>query len=180
MLSRFFQAQCSEPIKGDWVSTVKSDLEYLDVKLSFEEISKYSKQSFKTLVKDSVKAKAFKELVGCQKKHSKGKEIVYRDLGLQNYLKAASPLSIDEKRFLFAARTRGLRLENNFKQGKQDLRCRLCKDHIEDQQSLLSCSALKHIKSPAQTEYNDIFSDNMDKLTAIAKLLKNLPWMCQN
>ena len=29
-----------------------------------------------------------------------------------------------------------------------------------------------HIKSPAQTEYNDIFSDNMDKLTAIAKLLK--------
>ena len=50
LLSRFFQAQCSEPIKGDWISTVKKDLENLNINLSFEEISKLSKQSFKTLV----------------------------------------------------------------------------------------------------------------------------------
>ena len=50
LLSRFFQAQCSEPIKGDWISTVKKDLENLSINLSFEEISKLSKQSFKTLV----------------------------------------------------------------------------------------------------------------------------------
>ena len=140
--------------------------------MSFEEISKYSKQSFKALVKESVKTKAFNELVKRQKEHSKGKEILYRDLSLQNYLKAESPLSLEEKRFLFAARTRGLRLGNNFKQGKQDIKCRLCKDHIEDQQSLLSCSALKHIKSPSHPKYSDIFSGNLDKLAAITKLLK--------
>ena len=97
---------------------------------------------------------------------------MYRDFSLQNYLKAESPLSIEEKRFLFAARTRGLRLGNNFKQGKQDMMCRLCKYHIEDQQSLLSCSALEHITSPSQPKYSDIFSDNLDKLAAITKLLK--------
>ena len=88
LVSRFFQAQCSEPIKGDWVSAVKKDLEHVDIKLSFEEISNYSKKSFKTLVKDSVKKKAFQELVKRQKEHSKGKEICYRDLGLQKYLKS--------------------------------------------------------------------------------------------
>ena len=107
-----------------------------------------------------------------QQEHSKGKEIHYRDLSLQSYLKSYSPLSTDEKRFLFAARTRGLSLGNNFKQGRQDIQCRLCKDHIEDQQSLLSCSALKHIKSPSQPKYSDIFSGNLDKLAAITNLLK--------
>ena len=48
----------------------------------------------------------------------------------------------------------------------------MCKDHIEDQQSLLSCSALNPIKSPSQPKYTDIFSDNLDKLEAITKLLK--------
>ena len=170
LVSRFFQAQCSEPIKGDWVSAVKKDLEHVDIKLSFEEISNYSKKSFKTLVKDSVKKKAFQELVKRQKEHSKGKEICYRDLGLQKYLKSESPLSIEEKRFLFAARTRGLEVANNFKQGKQDLKCRLCKNHTEDQQSLLTCAALKNIGFPSQPVY--VFSDNLDKMTAITKLLK--------
>ena len=48
----------------------------------------------------------------------------------------------------------------------------MCKDHIEDQQSLLSCSALKHDKFPSQSKYSDIFSGNLDKLAAITKLLK--------
>ena len=107
-----------------------------------------------------------------QKEHSKGKEICYRDLSLQKYLKANSPLSIEEKQFLFAARTRGLGVMNNFKQGKQDIKCRLCKNHTEDQQSLLTCSALNKIGFSSQPAYCDIFSDNMDKMTAITKLLK--------
>ena len=108
-----------------------------------------------------------------QKEHSKGKEIIYKDLGLQEYLKLNSPLSIEEKQFLFAARTRGLNLKNNFKQGKTDLKCRLCSGHIEDQQSLLTCPALNNVQDNQQLEYSDLFSDRMDKLTLIAKLLKS-------
>ena len=58
------------------------------------------------------------------------------------------------------------------KLGRQDVQCRLCKGHIKDQQSLLSCSALNHIQSPSLRRYSDIFSDNLDKLEAITKLLK--------
>ena len=173
LLSRFFKAQCEDQIKGDWASTVKKDLEFLCIKLSFKEIAEYSKSAFKKLVKDSVKRKALSELLKQQGEHSKGKEIVYRDLGLQEYLKAHSPLSIEEKQFLFAARTRGLNLKNNFKQGKTDLKCRLCSGHIEDQQSLLTCPALNNVQDNQQLDYSDLFSDRMDKLTLIAKLLKS-------
>ena len=171
MMISITAAQCSDPIKGDWASTVKRDLESLDIKLSFKEISSYSKKAFKLIVKDAVKAKAFSDLVKAQKGHSKGKEIEYKDLGLQEYLKADSPLTTKEKRFLFSARTRGLDVKNNFKQGKTDLKCRLCREHIEDQQSLLTCKVLNQGQDLQQPEYSDIFSEDIGKLTAITKVL---------
>ena len=172
LLSRFFKAQCSEPIRGDWASTVKKDLEFLNIKLSFDEIASYSKSAFKALVKDSVRKKVFSELIQKQKEHSKGKEIFYRELILQQYLGSSSPLDNEEKQFLFAARTRGLNVKNNFKQGKQDLNCRLCGGHLEDQQSLLTCPVLNNAQDTSQSEYRDLFSDRVDKLTGITKLLK--------
>ena len=173
LLSRFFTAQCAEPIRGDWASTVKKDLDFLNIKLSFDEIASYSKSAFKALVKDSVKKKAFGELIKQQKEHSKGKEIVYRELTLQQYLRSSSPLDNEEKQFLFAARTRGLNVKNNFKQGKQDLNCRLCGGHVEDQQSLLTCPALNNAQDTLQSDYRDLFSERIDKLTMITKLLKS-------
>ena len=172
LLGRFFKAQCAEPVRGDWASTVRKDLDFFNIKLSFDQIARYSKSSFRTFIEDSVKKKAFSELVRKQKEHSKGKEIVYKELCIQNYLTSKSPLSIEEKQFLFAARTRGLNLRNNFKQGKQDIQCRLCGKHTEDQQSLLTCSALDNVEAPLQSEYRDIFSDRIDKITAITKVLK--------
>ena len=153
---------------------MKKDLEFLNINLSFEEISSYSKKAFKLIVKDAVKAKAFSDLVKAQQGHSKGKEIIYRDLSLQEYLKANSPFTNKEKRFLFSARTRGLDVKNNFKQGKKDLQCRLCRKHIEDQESLLTCEALDQGSNghfSPQPRYSDIFSENMEKLAAITRVL---------
>ena len=79
-------------------------------------------------------------------------------------------LTTKEKRSLFSARTRGLDLRNNFKQGKTDLRCRLCRSHLEDQPSLLTCTALE-AGGIEQMNYNDIFSDNIERLTAMTKVL---------
>ena len=64
-------------------------------------------------------------------------------------------------------------MKNNFKQGKQDLNCRLCGGHLEDQQSLLTCPVLDNAQDDSQLEYRDLFSDRIDKLTMITKLLKS-------
>ena len=94
MVQRFFKAQCSEPIKGDWASTVKKDLDFLNINLSFDGIAKVA---FNALVKDAVRKKAFSELVKQQKEHSKGKEIVNKAFCLQSYLKSDSPMNNEEK-----------------------------------------------------------------------------------
>ena len=64
-------------------------------------------------------------------------------------------------------------MKNNFKQGKQDLNCRLCGGHVEDQQSLLTCPALNNAQDTLQSDYRDLFSERIDKLTMITKLLKS-------
>ena len=44
---------------------------------------------------------------------------------------------------------------------------------MEDQQSLLTCPELNNVQDTSQSEYRDIFSDRIDKLTMITKLLKS-------
>ena len=172
LLRNFFEAQCAHPIKGDWVSTVKNDLESVGIKMSFEDIRKCSKNSFKDLVKKAIRSKAFRSLIEAKEKHSKGGEIGYEELNLQEYLQADSPLSLKEKRFAFAVRSRGLDLRNNFKAGKSDLNCRLCKENLEDQAHLLVCPALSKVGTQtSQPHYSDMFSQNIGELKLITKHL---------
>ena len=51
LLSRFFQAQCDSPTRGDWVSTVRQDLDNLVIKMGFDQIRCCTKETFKVLVK---------------------------------------------------------------------------------------------------------------------------------
>ena len=47
LLANFFQAQCEDPTKGDWVSQVKEDMKSLNIEMSFEKIKRFSKDAFK-------------------------------------------------------------------------------------------------------------------------------------
>ena len=77
MLSNFLQAQCEDPIKGDWVSQVKADMESLDLLMTFEDLKAISKDTFKELVKKHVRATAFAGLKEIQESHSKSKKLKY-------------------------------------------------------------------------------------------------------
>ena len=90
LLKRFFKAQCDQPIRGDWVSTVNQDLIELDINLSFEEIERISKDAFKELVKKNVKKCALDYLKKLQQTHSKARNLPYDELDLQMYLKSGT------------------------------------------------------------------------------------------
>ena len=45
------------PTKKDWVSTVKKDLEDLDLNVTFEDIKVMKKSSFKNMLKQSIEKK---------------------------------------------------------------------------------------------------------------------------
>ena len=171
LLSNVFRAQVDYPVKGDWVNTIKKDLEELEMNLSYEEIKRNTKEQFKRIVKEHVNEKAFKYLKNLQQTHSKAKPIQYEKFSLQNYLRADNKLTTKEKSFTFALRTRMLELRANFKSGKSDLNCRLCNKHEENQQMLLKCSALNsdHLSTPP---YSDLYSEDADKVTRISMILK--------
>ena len=88
--------------------------------MDFESIKNTSKLAFKNLVKEKVKNKAFHYLVQLQQTHNKSKNVKYEELKLQCYLTPKNEMTIKEKSFVFAARTRMIDVKGNFKQGKSD------------------------------------------------------------
>ena len=172
MLKQFLRAQCENPVKGDWVTTVLDDLQELDIKQNFDEISEIPKVTFKNIVNSKVKQKALNFLRNEQQTHSKSKNLHYSDLKLQDYL--MSGLSIKEKSFIFLARSRMLNVKCNFKVGRTDLICSKCGLEDEEQEHLLSCTALKEnslVSSDYVPKYSDIFSNDSKKLEMIGKIL---------
>ena len=67
LLSNVFRAQCDLPVKGDWITTVKEDLQELNINLSFDQIRVQTKDEFKTTVKQIVREKALEYLQNLQK-----------------------------------------------------------------------------------------------------------------
>ena len=63
MLPKVFRAQLRRPVKGDWTEIVKKDLEDFDIKLSFDEIRRKTKDSFKKIVIEACKKYSFKNLL---------------------------------------------------------------------------------------------------------------------
>ena len=75
-------------MKGDWVLTVKENIDELDLKMTFLEIRNTSKDIFKNIVKDKVKIAAFNYMTKLQALHSKSINIKYSKLKgvTQNFL----------------------------------------------------------------------------------------------
>ena len=62
IVAKFLKTQTMNPTKKDWVSTVKKDLENLDLNVTFEDIKVMKKSSFKNMLKQSIEKKALKDL----------------------------------------------------------------------------------------------------------------------
>merc|ERR1712079_998657 len=102
-----------------------------------------SKCAFKTIVKEAINKKALQYLQDIQSSHSKSSNLKYTKLMLQPYLEPSdAKLSIHEKQFIFAARSRMLDVLDNFKAGKKSVQCRACDIHPEDQPHLILCDKL--------------------------------------
>ena len=105
----------------------------------FDEIKSKSKNEFKGIIRSKVYLKAFEYLKSIQQTKTKSKNITYKELDLQEYLKPQCKLTIQEKSFTFATRTNMLDLKTNFKVGQTDLLCRNCTQENETQKHIMTC-----------------------------------------
>ena len=174
LLRQCFNSQYENPSKGDWVLTVREDLRDLEISLDMETIANTRKEEFKRIVKNAVKERSLEYLQKLQEKHSKARDISYESLELQPYLRTSceASMTITQKQFLFAARSRMIDLRANFKFGKSDVSCRACHQTEENQEHLLECPELQDNEvAQSVVLYSDIFGDNSEKLAVISKIL---------
>ena len=144
MLYNFFVMQWFNPSPGDWTEQVKNDMRDLEIRLDLEEIETYSADEFKSLVKKKVDKFTFKELVDAKNKHRKMETLEYKEFKTQNYitLEEMKPETVKE---IFKFRVKMADFKYNFKgKYKEDLRCPLCRNHIDKQDEIVNCSVLKN------------------------------------
>ena len=88
-------------------------LDFLEIKMSLNEIENMSTSKFKKILENSIKIRSFKYLIGLR--GSKGKEINYSSLKMAEYLLPNEEFSISEKRRIFSIRNRMVNIENSFR-----------------------------------------------------------------
>ena len=91
-------------------------------------------------------------------------------------MKSGQALSIEEKAFIFAARSNMIDVHANFKIGKTDILCRKCQSEDETQQHILVCKALSDncvLDISHIPEYEALNSENPIKIANIEQILIN-------
>ena len=163
LVSQVLKAQIDDPVKGDWILTVKEDLISFDLNyLSFDDIKNLKKEDFKKIVKKARKNAALKYLLKekeekCANKMSKLK---YENLSMRPYFKT-NLLTQRKQILLFKFRCRMVDVGRNF--GRNNC-CPVCLIEEDNQEHLFLCDKLYSIDNL----YNDLFSNDMEKVkTAI-------------
>ena len=166
LMLKFFRAQCENPIKGDWVSSVKIVKDNINLKITFEEIPCMKKPLYQKLVNDKVMSSAFKYLLS--KVKSEGKEIEYKNIfQCQGYLLPNTFLTLTEQRAVFSYRTRMNKLKYNFPGTNENKICE-CGTEMTNQH-LYECSKLNRNKKTVS--YVKIFETRLCEMKSILNIL---------
>ena len=170
VIQRFFNLQLQNPTKGDWASICQQDLKELEINFSMQEIKSITKYKFTKLIKKAIQVKALEYLL--RKRGSKGKEIVYKELKLAEYLSPNEKrITTTDQRNIFAIRNRMVPIQSNF--GNKDVEICAC-GNIETMEHIYYCEYWNEevdIKIP----YEEIFENNISKQIEISRrFFKNL------
>ena len=84
---RVYECQKKNPTKGDWVEMVKSDFSNVGMTMDETLIKSESKYVYKNRLKKHMHSYMLKELIKQQQEHTKIKQICYKGLETQKYLK---------------------------------------------------------------------------------------------
>ena len=164
LLHKFFVAQWENPSKQDWTEQVRKYLKDLQINLSLSEIRSKSTLVFKNMVKMRVREFALDSLNMKKFEHTKMDELVFTELKIQKYLESEE-LTVNQKRNIFALRTRMADFGENFRNGGPSIPCKMCGLHVDSQTHAVNCQEiLNSVKVTGN--YQEIFTDNISRETA--------------
>ena len=167
MLSRFFKCQWDNPNMNDWTNQVKKDLGDLKLPKDLEKIRDKSLLSWKSLVKKMAKEFELEKLIIYKevKNNSKLKELNYKKLETQDYLK---DLTVQEAKAVFRFRTKMQTFDGNLNGKETKVLCPLCAEHFDLQETCFDCPILRK-KLRIEDRYESIFGSVIP--ATLAKIL---------
>lgn len=176
MIHKVFKATCEHPIKNDFVQTCQKYLETLEINMTFEEIKQMSEFKFKKMVKQKTMIAAFKYLIEQKNKpgkHTKIKNIEYKQLGIQEYLLEGN-FNTELSKVIFKMRGKTLEIKDHKKWKYDDNLCVGCSTNIETENELLSCPGYceKDEKIDENLSYNVVFGDSVTEMVRVAKEIR--------
>ena len=83
-IRKMLNLQFEKPSSGDWASACMSDLEYINLKISTEEIREITKRKYLEIIKEKISTRALNYLI--EKQGKKGSEIAYSCIEMAEYL----------------------------------------------------------------------------------------------
>ena len=155
--------QLENTVTGDWCLTVLDDLKKVKIDLTLDEIKKMKKFSFKKIVKKKCNMAALKYLNDLKVTHSKLDNLKYETLEIQPYL-ASSKIYPDMAQQIFKWRTRMENFKVNFRNGNNDISCKLGCMEDDSQENLLNCTVIQDYLYVGETDYFKIFSRNVNQI----------------
>ena len=124
-------------------------------------------------MKTKSKEKAFNDLIELKNSHEKVKNIEYKKLEMQSYLKS-DRFYQEEAKLMFKLRSNMFNVKRNFSSMyKQNFNCRLCDNETEDQKHLLNCVWLKKDNDIDESgKYSYMYSGRNEKMKEIMLIMK--------
>ena len=176
LAKKIFLKQRENPLKGDFVTIVKSDLKDCRINLTHEEIQNTSKRKFKEIVRESIRGAAFQKLLSEKINLSKGKDLQYEKLKTQSYLMPGRNININDMRRILQLRIRDAPVRENFKSAYRNTNCPSPECRSEESQLHLfnsSCWMENQLSTNSRTKYEDIFGDNLTKQVEVMSVIYN-------
>ena len=166
-LKKFFNAQMENSNKTDWTYQVEKDLKELEICLEIEDIKRMSKNKFKRHINKKIECAALKYLKSMIK--TKGKELDYTQLEIQEYLTPEADLKLYEKQDIFKIRSRMVDVKENMKGKHVNFKCEACKKigkrKTETQEHVYKCKQLN--KERNTVSYKQIFGNNIHNIKKV-------------
>ena len=148
VIFKVFETQYEERTSKDWVTTILSDLELCKLNVTFADIQKISKQTWKSLVKRSIRDKALKYLENLKQKHSKVKMLEHKRLKMQEcFLPNELNVYKEEIQLIFQLRCQVTKLKINLKGLYDTYECEVCMNEDESQKHIYRCPEILRIRN---------------------------------
>ena len=147
------------------------DMTKINLGLSDEEISQFTKIDFKVIVKTKMRKHVLDELNSIKIGHSKVMLIKHGDMKYPQKYLMHSKFSNKQSSLLFNLRCKSQnKFSSNFASSTLVIPCKICKKYEDTQEHAIHCEKLKmhmtqeHRQLLENSSYSDLFSDINDQL----------------